>query len=871
MASDETRASLLLRLQAKDPGAWRELEAVYRPILIAYLRKQGLSESESADGVQDTFGKLLGRIESYDLPKSDIRKWLFKLAQETLTDHARRRAADRGAVEGWVARMLSTDPGDQLRMEAEWSAIHQKQILEHAIARVKARLTQRQWACFEQRFLRQRAINETASELGLTPNAVYVAAARVLKQIRAVCQEFDPDIRELPAASVKPEPAPSDVDPISRRDPDPSTVLSQEDIRAAPEGPASASPASPTAPPAAGTGIMGALMDQLRRIGRVVKKPAAGAAFPSKEMIDEETGSEGDRQSVGRVPASISRLARVSFPAQVLIGVPQPVTVQLVAPERASQEEIMGEPTGPHPGDWPMSFFVSFMSPLAAPTLQPPAIKVHVSVAAEHFAIDGTGCSEIVVPLGADSPPVRFSLRGLQVGPGRVMIDLSQAGRPSGSLDLTPEVVECVEADQPSDAPPPLAATLIVHLDAARVRPPPDLVIKVFEHRFANQTGRLQYVVSSALDQLRDLPVLDGDFGTIDLKTDVAAWVEDRLGALAALARQADATPEQVSATLANVGYSLFEQLLPRELQELYWRIRGRSVRTILILSDEPHIPWELIKPYRENPVTGEFEEGEFLGESYALAHWLRGRPPAPRFSFKRILAFIPQTRTALGPRAEAKPILNMVPAAAPLASGAGLAAETSAWLPISSDEELAMLRALEAFGSHFQLLPGRRAEILKAFEEGEFDLLHLVAHGEFAGSSAADASAVLMEDGLFRVGELSPKSALALRRIAPLIFFNSCHSGRLGFALTRLGSWGARFIHLGCGGFVGTLWPVTDQGALAFAAAFYSEMSKGHPIGEAMLRSRRQVRAQYPDDPTWLAYCCYADPMARFELTGYR
>jgi CHAT domain len=209
-----------------------------------------------------------------------------------------------------------------------------------------------------------------------------------------------------------------------------------------------------------------------------------------------------------------------------------------------------------------------------------------------------------------------------------------------------------------------------------------------------------------------------------------------------------------------------------------------------------------------------------------------------------------------------------MVPLAAPMAFDAAPSAETSVWLPISSAEELAMLRALEALGSHFQLLPGRRAEILKAFEEGEFDLLHLVAHGEFAGSAVADASAVLMEDGLFRVGELSPKSALALRRVAPLIFFNSCHSGRLGFALTRLGSWGARFIHLGCGGFVGTLWPVTDQGALAFAAAFYGEMSKGRPIGEAMLRSRHQVRELYPDDPTWLAYCCYADPMARFELT---
>jgi hypothetical protein len=67
----------------------------------------------------------------------------------------------------------------------------------------------------------------------------------------------------------------------------------------------------------------------------------------------------------------------------------------------------------------------------------------------------------------------------------------------------------------------------------------------------------------------------------------------------------------------------------------------------------------------------------------------------------------------------------------------------------------------------------------------------------------------------------------------------------------------------------VGTLWPVTDRAALAFAGAFYGEMSKGQPIGEAMLRARQHER--YPDDPTWLAYCCFADPLARIECLATR
>jgi CHAT domain-containing protein len=105
------------------------------------------------------------------------------------------------------------------------------------------------------------------------------------------------------------------------------------------------------------------------------------------------------------------------------------------------------------------------------------------------------------------------------------------------------------------------------------------------------------------------------------------------------------------------------------------------------------------------------------------------------------------------------------------------------------------------------------------------------------------------------------------LRAAGPLIFFNACHSGRLGFSLTRLGSWGAGLVQLGCGGFLGTLWPVTDQAALAFARAFYAALLDGHTVGEAVAAARKQVRADHPADPTWLAYRCFGDPHARIEI----
>ncbi len=205
-----------------------------------------------------------------------------------------------------------------------------------------------------------------------------------------------------------------------------------------------------------------------------------------------------------------------------------------------------------------------------APTRQAPeTLSREKAEPREIQQVDGsigrrTDNAEVLVPLKGRSPEIRFSLRGLEIGPGRVMIDFAQGGRPIGSIDLAPQVVSSIDHQDSLNLDASASAGLLLNLAAGPIPRSPDLVIKVFEHRFASQVGRLQFVVSSPLGELNDLDLLDGDFGTIDLKTDIAGWVEGRLGALAALARQTEATPEMVSGTLARVGHRLFDQLFPK-------------------------------------------------------------------------------------------------------------------------------------------------------------------------------------------------------------------------------------------------------------------------------------------------------------------
>ena len=58
MSSADTLVSVIEGVCEQDPERWRQFDGIYRPMLMAYLRKQGLEESEASDVVQDIFVKL---------------------------------------------------------------------------------------------------------------------------------------------------------------------------------------------------------------------------------------------------------------------------------------------------------------------------------------------------------------------------------------------------------------------------------------------------------------------------------------------------------------------------------------------------------------------------------------------------------------------------------------------------------------------------------------------------------------------------------------------------------------------------------------------------------------------------------------------
>ena len=193
----ETRLSLLARVRDLGDGrSWDEFDAIYRPLIVGYLRSMGLKEPDAQDLTQEVFCRLTNILPTFELDRrrGRFRTYLWRLTFNTLVDHARRRAVRDRAEEEWVRRFSEADETESRRLEEAWTIQHRKRILEVVLPRVRETTSRTAWTCFEARLVQRRPAAELAAKLGISANAVYVYASRVLQDVRRRCAEIEGEL-----------------------------------------------------------------------------------------------------------------------------------------------------------------------------------------------------------------------------------------------------------------------------------------------------------------------------------------------------------------------------------------------------------------------------------------------------------------------------------------------------------------------------------------------------------------------------------------------------------------------------------------------------------------------------------------------------
>ncbi|MFC4512237.1 CHAT domain-containing protein [Streptomyces ehimensis] len=414
---------------------------------------------------------------------------------------------------------------------------------------------------------------------------------------------------------------------------------------------------------------------------------------------------------------------------------------------------------------------------------------------------------ELTVFPGRDSDVLRFGLRTMRTGLHTVTVRAFHGGTFLGELRTQVSVQEGIPT---RDGPAREVTLPTVAFD------PGEVTLQVLRRTGGSYSFQL---LSERCYAPVSFSLLAGD------PRATTERIYKELGRSAAAAGKGEAVEgDETRKRLRSLGTQLWAHAVPEAVRQQFWAEAGR-IRSFTVLGEHDLVPWELLYP-----LDGGQDGGGFLSEWMEVVRRAFGQDRVRELRLPRATYVVPpgspgnamseveKVRERLGRR---------------VADGGVLA---------------------------------ERGAVRDLIEDGLAGLLHFACHNSFT----AAGSSVSMGDVAFEPVDLAPAcQARSLGTTHPLIFFNACRSaGEIGWFSTSIG-WASQFLRAGAGAFVGTLWPVRSDTALAFADTFYYGLvSERLTLGQASLLARRSIRDQNGGDPTWLAYAVYGSPSARCTIT---
>jgi hypothetical protein len=276
---------------------------------------------------------------------------------------------------------------------------------------------------------------------------------------------------------------------------------------------------------------------------------------------------------------------------------------------------------------------------------------------------------------------------------------------------------------------------------------------------------------------------------------------------------------------ISDAGKGLLDALLPRSsaaavaVREELAALRPAS--PLLIATDEPGVPWELLR-----------EEGgeDHLGMKFDVGRRLISSAGFSRRNDKRELQ-----------------------------GSALIVTNPSGDLPASSAEAQAMRRVLGDYGVACLHLEGAGASfpaILEQLRQGH-RLIHFAGHVRY-DQEIREYALVLQNDKLFAASVI--RSHLRGR---PVVFLNGCESASVARGLTDA------FLGGGAQAVIGATCRIPDRAARLFAESFYRAALGGHyGVGAALRSACSATKGKSGLGAAWASFVLYGDPTLRIDLS---
>lgn len=385
----------------------------------------------------------------------------------------------------------------------------------------------------------------------------------------------------------------------------------------------------------------------------------------------------------------------------------------------------------------------------------------------------------------------------------------------------------------PTPIRPPETVEWRKYLHVSPTSPPPDLLVrikKLCEKEF-------QWTV---LSPHQDFTGLSAEELHCKLSEAPYAFMQEHFERFAGK-KWGDDMPQQLEDAC-----ELIYAATPPGFQKAYWDLRlgtaqdpekRAALQTIQFISDEPYIPWELMRVADDNRAPD--EPPEILALRHAVGRWIAPDSLELRQSlrvsdiavFATDYAQVPKVKTKLTWALEERK--NLV------------------------DKFLAVkYEVLDKVVGDFLL-------------NGKAQVIHFSCHGRMNVQLPDQAVLELEDADLFAVKVWSTATRRGIGRQRPFVFLNACQTGAAGELLGFVFGWPQAFLRMGATACIAPLWSVLDESAKDVAKEFYDlVLTRGNKKSVALGEALRAIRSQWKEKKslTYLGYVLYGDPTATLD-----
>jgi len=184
-----TSLTLLQRLRANEPDAWRTMVQLYTPLLYQWCARSALQGADADDVLQEVFRAAATHLDGFrrDRPGDSFRGWLRAITRYMILLHFRKsgRQPEAGGGTDALARLQEVaDPLSVALPDEVDAGVEMDGLRRRALDLVRVGFEERTWQMFWQTFIDDRSPVDVAADLGVTPAAVRKAKSRVLHRLK---------------------------------------------------------------------------------------------------------------------------------------------------------------------------------------------------------------------------------------------------------------------------------------------------------------------------------------------------------------------------------------------------------------------------------------------------------------------------------------------------------------------------------------------------------------------------------------------------------------------------------------------------------------------------------------------------------------